>query len=207
MAEPLLLPTADPTAPGSAPPAAAVPTTTTFTSPASLADFQQPMQTYLATHPEFDGIAVGACVFSQPQPQSQSQSDLHSTEEPRILLVQRAPTDSMPLLWEVPGGACDFEDESLLHAVARELREESGLGARRVEALVLVDGPGSGSASGPGSGGGSGSGLGDVFFTRRGRRSEFFLFSSFFFSAPWISFLRTCVYIKTCISKAWWVAY
>ena len=87
----------------------------------------------------------------------------------------------MPLLWEVPGGACDFEDESLLHAVARELCEESGLRARRVEALVLVDGPGSGSASGPGSGGGSGSGLGDVFFTRRGKRSEFFFL---FFFAP-----------------------
>ncbi|KAK4936323.1 hypothetical protein LTR10_022751 [Elasticomyces elasticus] len=50
----------------------------------------------------------------------------------RILLVQRASTDSMPNLWEVPGGAVDPEDPSILHAVARELWEEAGLTATTV---------------------------------------------------------------------------
>ena len=29
--------------------------------------------------------------------------------------------------WEVPGGAVDLEDETILHGVAREAWEESGL--------------------------------------------------------------------------------
>ncbi|KAK8058577.1 hypothetical protein PG994_009025 [Apiospora phragmitis] len=68
----------------------------------------------------------------------------------RVLLVQRAPHDSMPLRWEVPGGACDDEDETVLHAVARELWEESGLRAAHIGPQVGSEGM--------------------VFFTRRGRR-------------------------------------
>ena len=33
----------------------------------------------------------------------------------------------MPSQWETPGGACDKEDPSILHGVARELWEEAGL--------------------------------------------------------------------------------
>lgn len=39
----------------------------------------------------------------------------------------------MPNRWEVPGGACDDEDESILHGVARELWEEAGLKATYIE--------------------------------------------------------------------------
>ncbi|KAI2609171.1 NUDIX hydrolase domain-like protein [Hypoxylon sp. NC1633] len=92
------------------------------------------MRAYLDAHPEFEGIAVGAFVFNP---------------DGKLLLVQRAAHDSLPLLWEIPGGACDFEDESLLHAVARELWEESGLCTKSIDALV---------------------GKGLVFFTRRGHR-------------------------------------
>jgi len=38
----------------------------------------------------------------------------------------------MPNRWEIPGGACDDDDPSILHSVARELWEESGLAAVRV---------------------------------------------------------------------------
>lgn len=55
----------------------------------------------------------------------------------------------MPLRWEVPGGACDDEDETVLHAVARELWEESGLRATHIGPQV---------------------GEGRPFFTTRGRR-------------------------------------
>ncbi|XXH04378.1 Cytochrome c oxidase subunit 4 [Hypoxylon texense] len=94
---------------------------TNFTFSPSLARFKQSLQAYLAAHPQFKGIAVGAFVFR---------------EDGKLLLVQRAAHDSLPLLWEIPGGSCDFEDESLLHAVARELWEESALRAKSIDALV-----------------------------------------------------------------------
>jgi len=53
----------------------------------------------------------------------------------QTLLVRRAPTDSFPLCWEVPGGSAD-QGETLLEAAARELFEEAGLVAVRARALV-----------------------------------------------------------------------
>jgi 8-oxo-dGTP diphosphatase len=44
----------------------------------------------------------------------------------RALLVRRAAWDSMPGLWELPGGKIDGE-EPVLEALARELDEETGL--------------------------------------------------------------------------------
>ncbi|KAK4239592.1 hypothetical protein C8A03DRAFT_42822 [Achaetomium macrosporum] len=72
-------------------------------------------ESFLSTNPGFDFVATGALVFSQ------------ATGEDRILLIQRALNDSWPGRWEVPGGGCDPEDESIRHSVARELLEESGL--------------------------------------------------------------------------------
>jgi 8-oxo-dGTP pyrophosphatase MutT (NUDIX family) len=46
----------------------------------------------------------------------------------------------MPLCWEVPGGAVDDEDASVLHAAARELFEEAGLVATRFVAAVTGGG-------------------------------------------------------------------
>ncbi|KAK5093619.1 hypothetical protein LTR70_004570 [Exophiala xenobiotica] len=99
----------------------------TFTIDPSLSAFQLPPKTYLSTLPNDISnstslltprfIAVGALTF-----------DSHS----RILLIQRASTDSMPHLWEIPGGGCDEDDPTILHSVARELEEEAGLRARHV---------------------------------------------------------------------------
>ncbi|KAI1373014.1 NUDIX hydrolase domain-like protein [Hypoxylon crocopeplum] len=94
---------------------------TSFISSPSLAAFKMPMRAYLKAHTGFHGIAVGAFVFN---------------EAGKLLLVQRAAHDSLPSLWEIPGGSCDFEDESLLHAAARELWEESGLRAKSIVSLV-----------------------------------------------------------------------
>ncbi|WPB06758.1 uncharacterized protein RHO25_011418 [Cercospora beticola] len=38
----------------------------------------------------------------------------------------------MPNRWEIPGGACDDDDESILHGAARELLEEAGLKATHI---------------------------------------------------------------------------
>ena len=59
----------------------------------------------------------------------------------KVLLIQRAKHDSFPNKWELPGGAADWEDPSLLHAAARELWEESGLFAKGFT-HVVTEGPG-----------------------------------------------------------------
>ncbi|KAH7144528.1 NUDIX hydrolase domain-like protein [Dactylonectria estremocensis] len=56
----------------------------------------------------------------------------------RALLLRRAPTDSWPLKWEVPGGCVDATDASLVAAAVRELWEETGLRAVHVRAPVRL---------------------------------------------------------------------
>ncbi|KAF4508791.1 hypothetical protein G6O67_005127 [Ophiocordyceps sinensis] len=53
-----------------------------------------------------------------------------------MLVVQRAGHDSMPHRWEIPGGAVDRDDPTILHGAARELREEAGLVAVRFRQLA-----------------------------------------------------------------------
>lgn len=91
--------------------------TAKFTVAEVLAPFLVPLDTYLAEAlgNKFEFLATGALVF---------QGD-------RLLIVQRAAHDSFPSCWENPGGACDADDETVLHAAARELREEAGLEAAR----------------------------------------------------------------------------
>jgi len=86
-----------------------------FTYQPSVADLNINARAFVSARPLIAAAATGALVFSR------------ATGEDRVLLIQRAPHDSLPLLWEVPGGACDWEDESIFHGVARELWEEAGL--------------------------------------------------------------------------------
>lgn len=78
---------------------------------------------YLVARPEasYEYIATSALVL-----------DANTASEPRILLLQRAASDTNPNKWEPPGGAVDDEDESILHAVSRELWEETGLQTARI---------------------------------------------------------------------------
>jgi 8-oxo-dGTP pyrophosphatase MutT (NUDIX family) len=93
-----------------------------FTHDASLSQFTVPYETWLQSNSTgWNGVATGALVFDAQN---------------RILLVRRTAHDSMPNLWEVPGGAVDAEDASILHGCARELWEETGLVARRVRRVV-----------------------------------------------------------------------
>lgn len=90
----------------------------------STSPFIVSQEKYLSQHPDerFQYIATAALVF-----------DTRMGVDPRILLLQRSAHDSMPNKWEVPGGACDDEDESILHGLARELWEEAGLRATYIE--------------------------------------------------------------------------
>ncbi|KAF7534618.1 hypothetical protein G7054_g6059 [Neopestalotiopsis clavispora] len=105
-----------------------------------LESFDNPVSVYLPKYPLAQGIFLEAfatgCLVINP-------------ETTKLLLVQRAPHDSMPLLWETPGGAVDPEDKSILHGAARELYEEAGLVATNITQVV--------------------GGL-ETFFTRSGRK-------------------------------------
>jgi len=99
--------------------------------PTSLSCFDVPARDYLALHnAPWDGLAVGALVFS-------------SADTDRVLLIQRAKSDSLPGIWEIPSGVVSNDpakDATVAKAVVRELWEETGLmtiGLRR-----LVNAPG-----------------------------------------------------------------
>lgn len=102
-----------------------------FTFDPSLAPWNVTLEQWLRDHdPEghLYGVATGVVVFKD--------HDVNGNKERKVLLVQRASTDSMPDLWEIPGGAADVEDETILHAAARELWEESGLEAGRLVSFI-----------------------------------------------------------------------
>lgn len=108
----------------------------------SISQFAVPRETYLSSrareNSKYQNLATGALVIDKSTPE-------------RVLLFQRSAGESMPNLWEIPGGACDETDKSILHGAARELWEEAGLAAASILPLVgdgySVPRPGSGCAS------------------------------------------------------------
>ncbi|KAM7182732.1 NUDIX hydrolase domain-like protein [Rhypophila sp. PSN 637] len=115
-----------------------------FTAHPSVQAFELSPPDFLARHfdasnktrppaPKF--LATGAIVFDRPVP-SPNGPPPTSDRPPRVLLIQRAPHDSMPLKWETPGGGCDDDDPSVLYACARELKEEAGLKAVSVGPVI-----------------------------------------------------------------------
>jgi 8-oxo-dGTP pyrophosphatase MutT (NUDIX family) len=99
-----------------------------FTVNPNLIPFSINLQTYLASNPTISRLVVSAVVVHAP--------DMDTT--PRALLVQRAASDGFPLQWECPGGSVDYSDSTILHALQRELLEETGLDM--VHADSLLDG-------------------------------------------------------------------
>ena len=93
----------------------------------SCSPFAVSQEEYIASQlsPNYQNLGTGAIVFDNP-----------TSSDRRILLVQRAATDSMPGCWEFPGGGVDDDDKSILHAVARELWEEAGLTAVNIGPLI-----------------------------------------------------------------------
>lgn len=98
-----------------------------FTYHPSVEDFAVSRLSYLTVHPNspFSHVGTSTLVLSITNP-----------SKPRILLLQRAASDTHPHEWEPPGGAVDDEDPSILHGAARELWEEAGLQAVRIVGLV-----------------------------------------------------------------------
>lgn len=79
----------------------------------------------------------------EEQQQQQQQEQQQQAPPLQTLLVRRAASDSYPLKWEIPGGSVSpARDASVLHAAARELREETGLRVARFHCpLGMVPAP------------------------------------------------------------------
>ncbi|OAR02755.1 hypothetical protein LLEC1_06761 [Akanthomyces lecanii] len=94
----------------------------------NVANFNVSGKKWVATHDKhFDGLHASAVVFDSFSPGVSP-----GVSPARILLLQRAASDSMPHKWELPGGAVDGEDVTILDGCARELQEETGLTAIRI---------------------------------------------------------------------------
>ena len=102
--------------------------------PTSLSEYNVPLSTYLIKTQKYSSLAVGALIFQSPTP----------TSEPRILLLKRAESDYLPGIWEMPGGAVDAEDPSILAGCAREVWEESGLRVSEFKEVIRPGNDGSG---------------------------------------------------------------
>ena len=111
------------------------PTLSPFTSPPALTPFSAPLSGYLASNPTISRLLVSAVILTPHQP---SKSATTTPCPAKVLLVQRAATGGFPLLWECPGGSVDTSDSTILHALQREVFEETGLAMTRV--IELLDG-------------------------------------------------------------------
>ncbi|SPQ23481.1 9881f552-8aea-4952-9409-db24573c0106 [Thermothielavioides terrestris] len=110
------------------------PPPTTAAIPPSLIPYNVPPAAYLATHPHLTNLVVSALIIHAPTG--------------RALLIQRAAHDGFPLKWECPGGQVDAgADATVLHALCREVREETGLALPLP--LPLPDVPPDGLLDGP----------------------------------------------------------
>ncbi|KAG6988968.1 hypothetical protein G7Y79_00066g094860 [Physcia stellaris] len=79
--------------------------------PSCILPFRIPLSPYLGSSQRYTNLAVAACIFTTRAPK-------------RLLLVQRAASERG---WEVPGGSVDTSDPTILHGLAREVFEETGL--------------------------------------------------------------------------------
>ncbi|KAL2142016.1 hypothetical protein VTI28DRAFT_1706 [Corynascus sepedonium] len=107
-----------------------------FTFPPSLGPYNVSPTSYLAAHPPLTNLVVSALIIVRVQ-----DSIKNNDRGWCVLLIQRAAHDGFPLKWECPGGCVDTEDEgegdaTILHAVRREVREETGLVVRCITSVV-----------------------------------------------------------------------
>ncbi|KAI0993965.1 hypothetical protein K3495_g14219 [Podosphaera aphanis] len=89
--------------------------------------FCQPTQNFLATRNirGYDFICTGAFIFDR---------------QGRLLIVQRAASNTFPGCWEIPGGGYDSTDTTILDGMAREVLEETGLRVTAIRRVIDRDG-------------------------------------------------------------------
>ena len=108
--------------------------------PPTLQSYTVPLSSFLAKNARYDRLVCSALIFAPAtcQHYCHQQPHEHETKSPsRLLLLRRSSTDSaFPSLWEIPGGSIDKEDPTILHGLAREVFEETGLQLTRFVRLV-----------------------------------------------------------------------
>ncbi len=82
-----------------------------FTFPPSLSPYNISPAEYLSAPSSLTHLVTSALI----------------TRNSRVLLIQRAAHDGFPLKWECPGGCVEMADTTILHALSREVKEETGL--------------------------------------------------------------------------------
>ncbi|KAK0108229.1 hypothetical protein ONS95_003049 [Cadophora gregata] len=102
--------------------------------PTSLDHHSTTPSQWFTLHPRIARLCVGALIFRYNITTDPVTSA--KTTTPQILLIKRAASDFLPNLWEIPGGSVESNDETLLHAVVREVWEETGLLVREINAQV-----------------------------------------------------------------------
>ncbi|KAI0442767.1 hypothetical protein F4803DRAFT_517883 [Xylaria telfairii] len=86
---------------------------------------------FFTSRPEIHNLIAGTIIF-RPTHNSPPTDLSYET-----LLLRRAPSDSFPLKWEIPGGTADPSvDRSIIEVAVRELLEETQLRARGVSHTV-----------------------------------------------------------------------
>ncbi|KAL8932443.1 MAG: hypothetical protein Q9211_006309 [Gyalolechia sp. 1 TL-2023] len=98
--------------------------------PHTLRCYTIPLHSFLARNPNYHRVVCSALIFAPP---TASHAHSSSAQDCRLLLVKRSAAEvAFPNLWEIPGGSVDQEDPTILHSLAREVFEETGLRLTRV---------------------------------------------------------------------------
>ena len=94
----------------------------------SLSTYAIHTSSYLSQHPQLDCLAACGFIFTSTSPR-------------KLLLIQRAVKEpAFPNLWECPSGGVESSDTSILHALAREIKEEVGLIVSKVVKEITLKG-------------------------------------------------------------------
>ncbi|KAL8661494.1 MAG: hypothetical protein Q9202_005559 [Teloschistes flavicans] len=114
--------------------------------PPSLQPFAVSVAAFLAANPQYNRIACSAFIFAPPRssPTTTTANTTTTTPPPppRLLMLHRAAHDThYPSHWETPGGSAETTDPTLLHALAREVYEESALRVTRFVAPIGTGSP------------------------------------------------------------------
>jgi 8-oxo-dGTP pyrophosphatase MutT (NUDIX family) len=104
---------------------------THFTISPELSDFNISPADFLVSRPDIHNVIAGAMVFRSTTGTAPGECNQE------VLLLQRAPSDSFPLKWEIPAGTADLKlDRSIAEVAVRELWEETHLRAVRLRKAV-----------------------------------------------------------------------
>ena len=98
----------------------------------SLLQYTISLTQFLRANPRYTNLVVSAFIFDAHETKT-----CESGRPPRLLILQRAAHEgSFANLWEIPGGSSDTNDPTILHSLAREVFEETGLKLTRLMGRV-----------------------------------------------------------------------